>query len=244
MSHTPGVRQAQKEKTRRALMDAALRLLEDQSLSSLGLREVTRAVGVAPAAFYRHFRDLSDLGVALVEECLGSLHHMIRAILAGQDGDEERIDATVEAVAEHVRRYPAHIRFIARERHGGVRAVREAIAAELDRFADEVAAAFVPQLSPESWPPEDVRMLAELYVDHMVMTATAFLEAQAGHGEARADQGEARADQGEARADQGEVRARQGDARSGRAEDERRVADTARKQLLLISLGRRHWRDG
>ncbi|MBP8538666.1 TetR family transcriptional regulator [Streptomyces sp. MK37H] len=210
MSHTSGVRQAQKEKTRRALMDAALRLLEDQSLSSLGLREVTRAVGVAPAAFYRHFRDLSDLGVALVEESLGSLHHMINAILAGQDGDEERIEATVDAVAEHVRRYPAHIRFIARERHGGVRPVRQAIAAELDRFADEVATAFCPRLPAESWPPEDVRMLAELYVDHMVMTATAFLEAQADHPEAA---------------------------------DERRVAATARKQLLLISLGRHHWHD-
>ncbi|MET7764882.1 TetR family transcriptional regulator [Streptomyces sp. NPDC005336] len=209
MSHTSGVRQAQKEKTRRALLDAGLRLLENQSLSSLGLREVTRVVGVAPAAFYRHFRDLSDLGVALVEESLSSLHHMIRAILTDQAGDEERIDATVEAVAEHVRRYPAHIRFIARERHGGVRAVREAIATELGRFADEVAAAFTPRLASEGWSPEDVRILAQLYVDHMVMTATAFLEAQ-----------------------------------PDRPEIERQVAATARKQLLLISLGRRHWRDG
>ncbi|GLV72375.1 TetR family transcriptional regulator [Streptomyces hygroscopicus] len=255
MSHTSGVRQAQKAKTRRALMDAALRLLEDQSLSSLGLREVTRAVGVAPAAFYRHFRDLSDLGVTLVEECLGSLNHMIRAILADQDGDEERIDATVEAVAEHVRRYPAHIRFIARERHGGVRAVREAIAAELGGFADEVAAAFAPSLSPEGWPPEDVRMLAELYVDHMVMTATAFLEAQAaGRGVPgagpRVGQGEPGAVQEEARGQEVIGAGRPGpladprEARPGRSEDERRVAATARKQLLLISLGRRHWRDG
>ncbi|MCP9208593.1 TetR family transcriptional regulator [Streptomyces cucumeris] len=209
MSHTSGVRQAQKEKTRRALLDAGLRLLEDQSLSSLGLREVTRVVGVAPAAFYRHFRDLSDLGVALVEESLGSLHALIRAILADQIGDQERIEATVEAVAEQVRRYPAHIRFIARERHGGVRPVREAIAAELDRFADEVADSFAPQLTPEGWSAEDIRILAQMYVDHMVMTATAFLEVP-----------------------------------PDCPEEEHRVADTARKQLLLISLGRRHWRDG
>ncbi|MFK4273529.1 hypothetical protein, partial [Streptomyces milbemycinicus] len=187
--------------------------------------------------------------------CLGSLNHMIRAILADQDGDEERIDATVEAVAEHVRRYPAHIRFIARERHGGVRAVREAIAAELGGFADEVAAAFAPSLSPEGWPPEDVRMLAELYVDHMVMTATAFLEAQAaGRGVPgagpRVGQGEPGAVQEEARGQEVIGAGRPGpladprEARPGRSEDERRVAATARKQLLLISLGRRHWRDG
>ncbi|MFD8866365.1 TetR family transcriptional regulator [Streptomyces sp. NPDC059590] len=213
MSHTLGARQAQKLKTRRALLDAGLRLLEDQSLSSLGLREVTRVVGVAPAAFYRHFRDMSDLGVALVEESLGSLHAMVRVILAEQDGDEERIDATVEAVAEHVRRYPAHVRFIARERHGGVRPVREAIAAELARFTDEAAEAFAPQLTGEGgWSPEDVRMLAQLYVDHMVMTAAAFLEAQTE------------------------------DPGAGDSEAVRRVAATARRQLLLISLGRHHWR--
>ncbi|MEK8172281.1 TetR family transcriptional regulator [Streptomyces sp. M19] len=210
MSHTQlGTRQAQKEKTRRALLDAGLRLLEEQSLSSLGLREVTRVVGVAPAAFYRHFRDMGDLGVALVEESLGSLHEMIRAILTEQDGDEERIERTVEAVAAHVRAYPAHVRFIARERHGGVREVREAIAAQLGRFADEVAEAFAPQLTEEGWGAEDIAMLGELYVDHMVMTATAFLETPSGDPGA-----------------------------------ERRVAYTARKQLLLISLGRRHWTDG
>ncbi|ATL84894.1 TetR family transcriptional regulator [Streptomyces malaysiensis subsp. malaysiensis] len=244
MSHRCGVRQAQKEKTRRALLDAALRLLEDQSLSSLGLREVTRAVGVAPAAFYRHFRDLSDLGVALVEESLGSLHHMIGAILAGQDGDAERIDATVAAVADHVRRYPAHIRFIARERHGGVRAVREAIAAELDRFADEVATDFCPRLSAEDWPPEDVRMLAELYVDHMVMTATAFLEAQAEHLGAAGASGAADVEDAVGPAGAVGAAGAEDAADAAGAEDERRVAATARKQLLLISLGRHHWRDG
>ena len=43
-------------------------------------------MGVAPTAFYRHFRDTAELGVALVEEALGSLHGMIGAILA-ETGD-------------------------------------------------------------------------------------------------------------------------------------------------------------
>ncbi|MDW6060472.1 TetR family transcriptional regulator [Streptomyces sp. FXJ1.4098] len=243
MSHTLGVRQAQKQKTRRALLDAGLRLLEDQSLSSLGLREVTRVVGVAPAAFYRHFRDMSDLGVALVEESLGSLHGVVRVILAERDGDEQLIDATVEAVAELVRRYPAHIRFIARERHGGVRPVREAIAAELSRFADEVAEAFAPQLTPEGWSLEDVRMLAELYVDHMVMTATAFLEAQPGEPSGEPS-GAQPGDPGARPGDQPEAQPAQPGEGAGDPEAVRRVAATARRQLLLISLGRRHWRTG
>ncbi|MBB5939830.1 TetR family transcriptional regulator [Streptomyces zagrosensis] len=233
MSHTVGVRQAQKQKTRQALLDAGLRLLEEQSLSSLGLREVTRLVGVAPAAFYRHFRDMADLGVALVEEALGSLHGMIRAILAEQDGDEERIEGTVDAVAQHVRAYPAHVRFIARERHGGVRPVREAIAAELGRFVDEVAAAFAVQLVADGWSAEDIRMLAELYVDHMVMTAAAFLEA--------APDRTAAADTVSTAEGSAAVDAEAADRAA--AEVEARIAATACSQLRIISLGRRHWRD-
>ncbi|KNB53210.1 TetR family transcriptional regulator [Streptomyces caatingaensis] len=203
MSSTTGVRQAQKLRTRQALMDAALRLLEEQSLSSLGLREVTRVVGVAPAAFYRHFRDMGDLGVALVEESLGSLHVVIRRVLAGPEDSDEVTDRSVAVVAEHVRAHRAHVRFLARERHGGVRAVREAIAAELARFGDEVADALAAQEVSRGWSREDVRMLAGLYVDHLVMTASALLEAAPG--------------------------------------EEDRIADTARRQLRLITLGRRHW---
>ncbi|MEJ8637595.1 TetR family transcriptional regulator [Streptomyces sp. NPDC006475] len=204
MSHTAGIRQAQKQKTRQALLDAALRLLEEQSLSSLGLREVTRAVGVAPTAFYRHFRDTADLGVALVEEALGSLHATIGEALT-EEADDARIDRTVALIVDLVRTSPAHVRFIARERHGGVQSVREAIAEQLRQFGDEVAAAFADEPEAEGWSAADLRMLAGVYVDHMVMTASSFLEA----GPSGLD----------------------------------RAASLARRQLRLISLGRRHWLD-
>ncbi|MGW2814759.1 TetR family transcriptional regulator [Streptomyces sp. NPDC001415] len=205
MSHTLGIRQAQKQKTRQALMDSALQLLEHQSLSSLGLREVTRAVGVAPAAFYRHFKDTADLGVALVEQALGSLHDTIRAAIVTTGASEERIDRAVALIASHVRTHPAHVRFIARERHGGVAPVREAIGVQLRRFADEVAEALGADPQSAGWTSADLRMLAGVYVDHMVMTASALLEA-------------------------GEP-------------GEEPVLSTARAQLRLVMLGRRHWLD-
>ncbi|GGU44113.1 transcriptional regulator [Streptomyces lavendofoliae] len=175
MSHLSGIRQAQKQKTRQALLDAALGLLEEQSLSSLGLREVTRAAGVAPAAFYRHFRDTADLGVVLVDEALDSLHGMIRTTLATTGDSDERIAATVELIAGLVRGYPAHVRFIARERHGGVATVREAIARQLGLFVREVADELARHPESEGWDQDDLLMLAGLYVDHMVMTASEFL---------------------------------------------------------------------
>jgi AcrR family transcriptional regulator len=180
MSHTLGIRQAQKQKTRQALLDAALGLLEEQSLSSLGLREVTRAVGVAPTAFYRHFRSTADLGVALVEEALGSLHPMIRTTVSTTGDSEERITRTIELIARHVDGYPAHVRFIARERHGGVQPVREAIREQLARFAQEVKDELVKDPVSAGWSEDDLLMLAHLYVDQMLITASLFLEALEG----------------------------------------------------------------
>jgi AcrR family transcriptional regulator len=177
MSHTLGVRQAQKQKTRQALLDAALGLLEEQSLSSLGLREVTRAVGVAPTAFYRHFRSTADLGVALVEEALGSLHPMIRTTVSTTGDSGERIDRAVELIAGHVDAHPAHVRFIARERHGGVQPVREAIRSQLARFAGEVRDELAKDPVSAGWNDDDLLMLAHLYVDQMLITASLFLEA-------------------------------------------------------------------
>ncbi|KUJ40197.1 TetR family transcriptional regulator [Streptomyces sp. MI02-2A] len=185
MSHTLGIRQAQKQKTRQALLDAALGLLEEQSLSSLGLREVTRAVGVAPTAFYRHFRSTADLGVELVEEALGSLHPMIGSTVSATGDSDERITRAVDLIARHVDAYPAHVRFIARERHGGVQPVREAIRRQLARFAEEVKVALAGRPESAGWSDEDLLMLAGLYVDQMLMTASQFLEAMEGPAEER-----------------------------------------------------------
>lgn len=178
MSHTLGIRQAQKQKTRQAFLDAALALLEEQSLSSLGLREVTRAVGVAPTAFYRHFRSTADLGVALVDEALGSLHPMVRTTVSTSGGSEERITRAIELISHHVDTHPAHVRFVARERHGGVQPVREAIRDQLARFAEEVKAELAKDPEAAGWNDDDLLMLAHLYVDQMLITSSLFLEAQ------------------------------------------------------------------
>ncbi|MFJ2605719.1 TetR family transcriptional regulator [Streptomyces sp. NPDC091279] len=186
MSHSLGARQAQKQKTRQALLDAALGLLEEQSLSSLGLREVTRAVGVAPTAFYRHFRSTADLGVALVEEALDSLHPMIRTTVSPGDDSEQRIARAVELIAGHVDAHPAHVRFIARERHGGVQPVRDAIREQLARFAEEVKAELANDRAARGWSDDDLLMLAHLYVDQMLLTASLFLETPADSAPERA----------------------------------------------------------
>ena len=207
MSHTPGPRQSQKQQTRQSLLDAGLRLLEHQSLSSLGLREVTREAGITPSGFYRHFQDLPEFGMALVEESFGSLRTLIRAIRAEQAGADEVIDRSIEVIAWYVHEHQARLRFLVRERHGGVRPVRDAIAGRIRQFADDLADDLAAQPESGDWKPEDVRMLADLYADHTVSTVAALLEAD------------------------------------GDPETEQHITAIARRQLRLVSIGRRHWLD-
>ncbi|MER6444354.1 TetR family transcriptional regulator [Streptomyces venezuelae] len=177
MSPQTGFRETQRRRTRRALLDAALSEMTERSLGSLGLREVTRAAGVAPTAFYRHFRGMDELGTVLVEEALASLDDTVRDVLATTGDAGRRGDAVVQLVAELVRSRPAHVRFLVRERHGGVPAVREAIAGQLDRLAEETAVALGADPVSAGWDAADVTMLSRLLVDHMFMTASAFLAA-------------------------------------------------------------------
>ena len=55
--------------------------------------------------------------MALVEEALGSLHPMISDERSPRTDDhDQRITRAVELIAGHVEAFPAHVRFIARER--------------------------------------------------------------------------------------------------------------------------------
>ena len=53
---------------RRALIDAARRLLESEGPSALSLRAVAREAGVSPAAPYHHFKDKTELLEAVAQE--------------------------------------------------------------------------------------------------------------------------------------------------------------------------------
>ena len=77
-------REERKEATRRAIITAALKLLEEDSFGALSLREVTREAGIVPAAFYRHFETMDALGLVLIDESFRALREMLRGGRAGQ----------------------------------------------------------------------------------------------------------------------------------------------------------------
>jgi AcrR family transcriptional regulator len=176
MAHTVISRQEQKQRTRAALLSAALQLLEYKNLSSVGLREVTRAAGIVPAAFYRHFRDMDDLGVALVEESLGSMLPVIRGARQGLTDSDEIVRRSLEVLVGYLDTHREHFRIIAREKFGGVTRVREAINAELKLAADELADDLAALPDFAGWTRPDLEMLTGLLVNQMLLLAATLLD--------------------------------------------------------------------
>jgi len=64
---------------RRALTDAARRLLESVGPQALSLRAVAREAGVSPAAPYHHFKDKNELLDAVARQGWGGLSEQIAA---------------------------------------------------------------------------------------------------------------------------------------------------------------------
>lgn len=164
-----------KERTRRAILDAALRLSEETGLGGLSLRQIAKEVGVVPTAFYRHFASVDELGLALVEESFGSLRAMIRDVRQGNPPLDEIVDRSVQVLDEHVRGHRAHFSFIARERSGGSAVVRSAVRHEFALFERELAADLA-RLPMDHWSSDDLQILSRLIVVAMIAVAEEILE--------------------------------------------------------------------
>jgi AcrR family transcriptional regulator len=165
----------QKERTRRAILDAALELSGESTLAAVSLRQVAKQVGIVPTAFYRHFDSVEALGLALVDESFTSLRTMIRDIRRGDPALAEVVDRSVTILVEHVHVQRAHFQFIARERAAGPPEVRDAIRHQIELFERELATDLARLPGTDGWSSEDLRVLSNLIVTAMVATAEAIL---------------------------------------------------------------------
>lgn len=208
-TQAPVTRLERKERTRQRLVEAALALIgQGRSYTSLSLREITREAGVVPAAFYRHFRDLDELGLALVEMGGVTLRRLLRE--ARRDGipPTDMLRGSVLIYKRFVEERPLVFRFIAGERGGGSRAIRQAIRTEESHFASEMAQDLralgtLPDLSSAS-----LQMICGLVVTTMLNAASDIL-----------------------------------DLPPGQPRQEQELVGNFVRQLRLVFLGARHWRE-
>lgn len=135
-----GVRAQQKERTRRSLIQAAFNQLSaERSFSSLSLREVAREAGIAPTSFYRHFRDMDELGLTMVDESGLMLRQLMRQARQRIARDGSVIRTSVATFMEFIDNKPNAFRLLLRERSGTSAAFRAAVAREIQHFITELA---------------------------------------------------------------------------------------------------------
>ena len=132
-------RQEQKQKTRRAIIDAAYSLLDEQrSLSSISLREVARSAGIAPTSFYRHFKDIDELGLTLVEEAGLALRQLMRQARLRIASGGGVISTSVDTFMEFITANSNVFRLLLREHTGTSNAFRAAVLREIQHFTEEL----------------------------------------------------------------------------------------------------------
>jgi AcrR family transcriptional regulator len=125
--------------SREDLLAAALRLIgPHRSVSSLGLREVAREAGIAPNSFYRQFRDIDELAVALIDLAGQSLRRIVGAARHRAASGRSLVHGSVEAFMEQLRADDRLLHVLLREGTVGSDAFKQAVDRELGFFEEEL----------------------------------------------------------------------------------------------------------
>ncbi|AFC86828.1 HTH-type transcriptional repressor FabR [Frateuria aurantia] len=125
---------------REDLLAATLKLIgPNRSLSTVSLREVAREAGIAPNSFYRQFRDMDELAIALIDLAGRSLRTIIgQARERATSTDRSVIKVSVETFMEQLRADDKLLHVLLREGAVGSDAFKHAVERELNYFEDEL----------------------------------------------------------------------------------------------------------
>ncbi|MBE1287189.1 MAG: HTH-type transcriptional repressor FabR [Alteromonadaceae bacterium] len=132
-------REQQKQQTRQNIINAALASLDaTKSLSAVSLREVARVAGIAPTSFYRHFKDIDELGLTLVDEAGLTLRQLMRSARRRISSERGAISISVDTFVEFVLAHNNVFRLLLREHTGTSADFRAAVLREIQHFTDEL----------------------------------------------------------------------------------------------------------
>lgn len=170
-------RSERKDLTRNALLQAALHLIgEGRSFTSLGIREIAREAGIVPNAFYRHFRNTDELGLALVEEVGITLRRLLREARQVGVAESEMVRRSVQVYEQYVKQNRLLFLFISSERAGGSRILRLAIRNDVSHFTHEMAQDFRRLGMYRELSTASLQMICGLIVTAMLAAAPEILD--------------------------------------------------------------------
>ena len=125
--------------SREDIIAAALKLLgPSRSVSTLSLREVAREAGIAPNSFYRHFRDMDELAVALIDMAGESLRQIIGEARQRATLEVSVVQSCTDAFMEQLRADDRLLHILLREGTVGSDAFKRAVERQLSFFEEEL----------------------------------------------------------------------------------------------------------
>lgn len=125
--------------SRADIIAAALKLLgPSRSISTLSLREVAREAGIAPNSFYRHFRDMDELAVALIDLAGESLRQIIGEARQRATLEVSVVQSCTDAFMEQLRADDRLLHILLREGTVGSDAFKRAVERQLSFFEEEL----------------------------------------------------------------------------------------------------------
>ena len=121
------------------LFEAALKLIGPQkSISSLSLREVTREAGIAPNSFYRHFKDIDELAIALIDRAAVGLRQIFTEARLKATQGQSVIRSSVEVFISQLDADEGNLSLLLREAYTGSASYKKAVERQLQFFEQEL----------------------------------------------------------------------------------------------------------
>lgn len=121
------------------LIAAALKLVgPHRSISTLSLREIAREAGIAPNSFYRHFRDIDELAIALIELAGTSLRKVLSEARQRASTERSVVQSSIEVFMEQLSIDDGFLPILLREGRAGSTAFKQAVDRQLCFFEDEL----------------------------------------------------------------------------------------------------------
>lgn len=125
--------------TKEELFQAALNLIGPQkSISSLSLREVAREAGIAPNSFYRHFKDIDELAIELIDRSGLVLRQILHEARLKAVKKGSIIRSSVEVFIEQLDADEGNLSLLLREGYTGSIQYKRAVDKQLAFFQQEL----------------------------------------------------------------------------------------------------------
>lgn len=125
--------------TKEELFQAALNLIGPQkSIASLSLREVAREAGIAPNSFYRHFKDIDELAIELIDRAGNVLRQILHQARLKASKQNSIIRSSVEIFIEQLDADEGNLSLLLREAYTGSASYKLAVERQLNYFQQEL----------------------------------------------------------------------------------------------------------